>query len=79
MNEIIKLPNIEAVQDFVKNAEETGESVLVSKEGFKYQIDGASIMAMISLVGEKLKVEYMSESDSFNNMLKKYTVASSNI
>lgn len=38
MNEIIKLPNIKAVQEFVKNAEETGESVLVSKEGFKYQI-----------------------------------------
>ena len=79
MNEIIELPNIVALQDFVKNAEETGESVLVSKEGFKYQIDGASIMAMIALVGEKLKDEYMSESDSFNNMLKKYTVASSNI
>ena len=38
MNEIIKLPNIKAEQEFVKNAEETGESVLVSKEGFKYQI-----------------------------------------
>ena len=27
MNEIIKLPNIEAVQDFVKNAEETAEKI----------------------------------------------------
>ena len=33
MNETIKLPNLEAVQEFVKNAEATGESVLVSKEG----------------------------------------------
>ena len=44
MNEIIKLPNLEAVQEFVKNAEATGESVLVSKEGFKYQIDGMYLM-----------------------------------
>ena len=34
MNETIKLPNLEAVQEFVKNAEATGESVLVSKEVF---------------------------------------------
>ena len=47
MNETIKLPNLEAVQEFVENAEATGESVLVSKEGFKYQIDGTSIMSMI--------------------------------
>lgn len=31
MNEIIKLPNIEAVQDFVKNAEETAEKIYSSK------------------------------------------------
>lgn len=31
MNEIIKLPNIEAVQDFVKNAEETAKKIYSSK------------------------------------------------
>ena len=30
MSEIIKLPNFEAVQEFVKSAETTGERVLVS-------------------------------------------------
>lgn len=74
MNEIIKLPNVEAVQDFVKNAEETGESVIVSKIGFKYQIDGASIVGMMSVIGEKIKVECMCESMKFNEMLKKYYV-----
>lgn len=74
MNEIIKLPNVEAVQDFVKNAEETGESVIVSKIGFKYQIDGASIVGMMSVIGEKIKVECMCESMKFKEMLKKYYV-----
>ena len=75
MNEIIKLPNLEAVQEFVKNAEATGESVLVSKEGFKYQIDGTSIIGMIYVMGERLKVEYRSESMRFKEMLKKYYVS----
>ena len=74
MDETIKLPNLEAVQEFVKNAEATGESVLVSKEGFKYQIDGTSIMGMICVMGERLKVEYMSESMRFKEMLKKYCI-----
>lgn len=75
MNEIIKLPNLEAVQEFVKNAEATGESVLVSKEGFKYRIDGTSIIGMIYVMGERLKVEYRSESMRFKEMLKKYYVS----
>ena len=74
MNETIKLPNLEAVQEFVKNAEATGESVLVSKEGFKYQIDGTSIVGMIAVMGEKLKVECISESKRFQETLKKYCV-----
>ena len=75
MNETIKLPNLEAVQEFVKNAEATGESVLVSKEGFKYQIDGTSIMSMIDVIGERIKVEHMSESMRFKQMLAKYHVS----
>ena len=75
MNETIKLPNLEAVQEFVKNAEATGESVLVSKEGFKYQIDGTSIMSMIYVIGARIKVEHMSESMRFKQMLAKYHVS----
>ena len=52
MSKTIKLPNHEAVQEFVKNAEATGDSVIVSKEGFKYQIDGTSIMGMLTVMGE---------------------------
>ena len=75
MNKTIKLPNLEAVQEFVKNTEVTGESVLVSKEGFKYQIDGTSIMSMIYVIGERIKVEHMSESMRFKQMLAKYHVS----
>ena len=76
MNEIIMLPNLEAGQDFVKNAEEIGESVIVSKVGFKYQIDGGSIMGMMAVMGEIIKVECMCESLKFEKMLKKYYVNS---
>ena len=75
MNETIKLPNLEAVQEFVENAEATGDSILVSKEGFKYQIDGASIMGMIAVMGEKIKVDYMGESGKFLEILKKYNIS----
>ncbi|MGN0248209.1 MAG: hypothetical protein ACI4C0_02830 [Lachnospiraceae bacterium] len=75
MSKIIKLPNLEAVKEFVKNAEELGESVLVSKVGFKYQIDGASIMGMIAVMGEKIKVDYMGESGKFLEILKKYNIS----
>ena len=75
MNETIKLPNLEAVQEFVKNAEATGDSILVSKDGFKYQIDGTSIMSMIYVIGERIKVEHMSESMRFKQMLAKYHVS----
>lgn len=75
MSKIIKLPNLEAVKEFVKNAEELGESVLVSKVGFKYQIDGASILGMMAIMGEKIKVDYMGESGKFQEILKKYKVS----
>ena len=75
MSKIIKLPNLEAIKEFVKNAEELGESVLVSKVGFKYQIDGASIMGMIAVMGEKIKVDYMGESGKFLEILKKYNIS----
>lgn len=75
MNEIIKLPNLEAVQEFVQNAEETGQSVLVSKEGFKNQIDGTSIVGMVGVVGERINVEYITESVRFKEMIKKYKIS----
>ena len=75
MNEIIKLPNLEAVQEFVQNAEETGQSVLVSKEGFKNQIDGTSIVGMVGVVGERINVEYITESGRFKEMIKKYKIS----
>jgi hypothetical protein len=75
MHKIIKLPDVEAVQEFVNVAEATGESILVSKDGFKYQVDGASIMGMFSVMGERLKVEYMSDSHRLHEMLDKYCVS----
>lgn len=69
------MPNLEAVQEFVQNAEETGQSVLVSKEGFKNQIDGTSIVGMVGVVGERINVEYITESVRFKEMIKKYKIS----
>lgn len=74
MNIIIKLPDLEAVQEFVKNAEATGDSILVSKEGFGYQVDGTSIIGMLAVMGERIKVNYISDSIRFKEMLKKYYI-----
>ena len=49
METVIKLPDVEAVQNFVKVATETDCDVLVSKEGYKYIIDGTSILGMLNL------------------------------
>lgn len=49
METVIKLPDVEAVQNFVKVATETDCDVLVSKEGYKYIIDGTSILGMLNV------------------------------
>jgi hypothetical protein len=38
-------------------------------------MDGASIMGMFSVMGERLKVEYMSDSHRLHEMLDKYCVS----
>ena len=57
METVIKLPDVEAVQNFVKVATETDCDVLVSKEGYKYIIDGTSILGMLNVVGARIIVK----------------------
>lgn len=74
MEKIINLPTVEAVMEFVKKTEETGETVLVSKEGFNYQIDGASFIGMMNIIGANIIVRYAMNSRKYNKMLEHYQV-----
>ena len=74
METVIKLPDVEAVQNFVKVATETDCDVLVSKEGYKYIIDGTSILGMLNVVGARIIVKCLAANTGFKNMLEQYNV-----
>lgn len=75
MEKTINLPNIEAISEFVKGARESGDLVLVSKEGFKFQIDGESILGMMAVVGENIKVKCFGNADCLGSIFERYSVA----
>ena len=74
MKRVILLSNVNDVKEFVSKAKELESPVLVSKEGFAVQLDGASIMGMMSLIGSKIVVDYEKESESFNQILNRKQV-----
>lgn len=72
MEKKIILPNIEAVKKFVKESEGLDEQVLVSKEGFNFQIDGASILGMMNVIGERLNIRFGIGSPNFLRLLDQF-------
>lgn len=74
MKQLIMLPDIESVNCFVHNSELCEEAVLVSKEGYKFEIDGSSIIGMMSLIGSKLMVNYNGKSKNLLSIIEKYRV-----
>lgn len=74
MEKRVLLPDIDAVKNFVTASEASNETVLVSKEGFRYVIDGASLLGMMNVVGARLCVSYHGHSDKIIDMLEKYCV-----
>lgn len=74
MKKMITLPDLDAIRHFVKASEEMDDIVLVSKEGYSFQFDGASIISMMTLMGAKILVECASASDKFAKILNTYEV-----
>lgn len=74
MEAVIKLPNVEAVQNFVRTAEKNECDVLVSKEGYKFMIDGTSIMGMMAVVGANIIVRCMSVAPEFIRIIETYKI-----
>ena len=59
-------------KNFVRESEGCDDTVLVSKEGFNYQIDGSSLLGMMQVIGANLIVKYYGHSNHFLNMLERY-------
>jgi len=72
MENLILLPDVEAVRAFVHESDASNETVLVSKEGYNLIIDGSSILGMMSVIGSKLKVRYYGESLGMRGLLEQY-------
>ena len=72
MEKRIYLPNFEAVRHFVRESEACDDTVMVAKEGFKYQIDGASRLGMLNVIGSNLIVKYSGNSNHFLRVLDQY-------
>lgn len=75
MEKVINLPNVDAITEFVNKARETGDTVLVSKEGYNYQIDGASILGMMAVIGANIRVKCLGNSESFTKLFERYAIA----
>lgn len=73
MENKILLPSIDATQEFVNECAASEDTVLVSREGFKYQIDGASLLGMMHVVGVTLLVKYYGESLKLKGLIEKYS------
>ena len=54
---------MDAIHEFVQHARETGDMVLVTKDGFKVQLDGASVLGMMSVIGQNIRVKCVGNAD----------------
>ena len=74
MQKMIQLSSIDDVKEFVNNVKELDQPVFVSKEGFAFQLDGASIMGLMALIGSKIIVCYEKATEKFLQLLDRKQV-----
>ena len=74
MQKMIQLSSIDDVKEFVNNVKELDQPVFVSKEGFAFQLDGASIMGVMALIGSKIIVSYEKATEKFLQLLDRKQV-----
>ena len=74
MQKMIQLSSIDDVKEFVNNVKELDQPVFVSKEGFAVQLDGASIMGLMALIGSKIIVSYEKATEKFLQLLDRKQV-----
>lgn len=74
MKRMIQLSSVDDVQEFVGYAKELEQPVFVSKEGFAFQLDGASIMGLMALIGSRIIVSYEKATEKFLQLLERKQV-----
>ncbi len=74
MQKMIQLSSIDDVKEFVNNVKELDQPVFVSKEGFAFQLDGASIMGLMALIGSRIIVSYEKATEKFLQLLDRKQV-----
>ena len=74
MQKMIQLSSIDDVKEYVNNVKELDQPVFVSKEGFAFQLDGASIMGLMALIGSKIIVSYEKATEKFLQLLDRKQV-----
>ena len=74
MQKMMQLSSIDDVKEFVNNVKELDQPVFVSKEGFAFQLDGASIMGLMALIGSKIIVSYEKATEKFLQLLDRKQV-----
>lgn len=73
MEHSILLPDVDAVKRFVYESSACNSTVLVSKEGFNYMLDGSSIIGMMNMIGAKLRVKYYGDSLGLLGLINQYS------
>ena len=74
MERVIKLPDSEAIKEFVNCSRKSNKYIDVSKQNFNYHVDAASMLGMMTLLGMTIIVEYADSTDELNYVLSKYAV-----
>ena len=74
MKGVIRLPDGEAMEEFVSCSRKSNKYINVSKQNFNYQVDAASMLGMMTLLGTAIIVEYADSTDELSYVLSKYAV-----
>ncbi len=74
MERRINLTDIEAVKAFMKACEESKGKIMVTKEGYRYLVDGESLLGMMSMMGKNILVDFGEDESGFADIINEYEV-----
>ena len=74
MKRVVRFTDVNEIEEFVNCARKVKQEVIASKQNFSYQVDAASLLGMMLLLGEKITIEFVDTTDEFNGVLSKYAV-----
>lgn len=73
---VFVLSSTEEVKEFVGCVERLDFPVMISREGYTFQVDGSSIIGVMSLIGTRVVIDYDGESEELNSLIDKFCIES---